>query len=155
MTKERIIELLVVNLTPFVLTALVALVAWGGRALKKKFEADGKISLMEGVALKLFSVADAVVRNVEATTKRGLEEKAKDGLSAEDYKALRDEAIAAVKAGLGEAGLAELKKTFGLATEAAVDTHIGGVVERAVAGVVSKKEAPADAPFAKLPGGLP
>lgn len=160
--KEKIIETVVVYLVPLLLTGLVALVGFGIRALRKKFEADGKISLVEGAVLKVLNVGEMVVRDIEATTKRSLEEKAKDGLTPEEYRLLRDEAIAKLKASLGERGLAELKGAIGLAPEA-VDTYLGGVVERAVTTVSTQsaakeaavKGAASDAPFVKLPGGLP
>jgi len=156
--KEKIIESAVLYVVPLLLTGLVALLGWVGRSLKAKFEADGRLTLLEKLVLKTTGLAEMIVRDVEATTKRSLEEKAKDGLTSEEYKQLRDEAIAKLKASLGERGLAELKSTLGIATDAAMETFIGGAVEKAVTNVsVQKaiKAGPSDSPFAKMPGGLP
>lgn len=155
--KEKIIEVAVIYIVPLLLAGLAALLGWVGRSLKQKFEADGKLTLLERVALKVINLSEMVVRDVETTTKRSLESMKEGGLTADEYRALRAEAVSKLKSSLGEHGLAELRSVLGLTSDVAVDTYLGGVVERAVTVVSTQKaakEAP-DAPFAKLPGGLP
>lgn len=160
--KEVFVHATLTYVVPIIIglffTGLAALITWAAKMLKTKFEADGKVTLIEGAVLKVAHFADAVVRDVEAGTKKSIEAARADGkLDANDYKAIKDEALEKLKASLGERGLTTLRGALDLPPEA-VDTYLSGAVERAVTTVSAQKavkEAAADAPFAKLPGGLP
>lgn len=138
-------------------SGLLALLGWIGKSLKAKFEADGKVSLIEGAVLKVVDLSTTIVHEVEAGTKAKMTALKEDGkLDAADYKALADEALGKLKASLGAEGLKQLGATLGMGGDA-LDTYLKGKLEQAVTSVSTKqavKEAASDAPFAKMPGGL-
>jgi hypothetical protein len=114
---------------------LFGLLAMGGTAalgaLTRKLLGQGHATMVMTAIGKVTEFAALVVADLEATLKPELALATADGtLTTAEVAKLRDVALARVKALLGSAGLAQLRRV--LPSDAAVDVAITGAVEREV-----------------------
>lgn len=117
-----------VHALPLVLTALMGLIAAALVALTKKLNAEASHSKLATLGLRVTSLVDAVVRDVEATVRPLIVAAGADGnLTADEGKAIKDAALRRVKSSLGEHGLKELSAAFG-----DVGHFLSGLIEASV-----------------------
>lgn len=160
-TKSLLMEAFIKYAVPILFPALAALVAWVLVALRKKLEAQAQESKIAAVGAKVAHFGEVVTRELEATLKPELKAATADGkLTPEEYKKLRDIAMARLKSLLAEQGLQELEGVLGIGA-GALDGYLGGIIERAVAAIPSESlgNSPGGAsgviPLPSLPGGMP
>lgn len=158
--KEVMFELFIKTVVPLLGTLLMALFGWAMKALAAKWAADAKNSKLAAVGAKLTMTVDAAVHEVEATVRQKYLELTADGdLSKEDALILKQTAINKAMDYLGKHGVEEAKGILGIGADSFVGL-LGGLVEKAVAGMPSTLpegagKAAASLPLPNLPGGLP
>lgn len=109
-------------------TGLLGLMAFGGAWLAQQ----AKSSRTYAVVSKAFEVAQSIVSHVDATLRPQLQSALQDGqITPLEAAKLKGEALRLFREALGEAGLKQLGRALGLAP-AAVETHMSGVLERAL-----------------------
>lgn len=157
--KSALLEAFVQYLLPVLCTGLAGLVSWAFLALRRKWEADGKVSRLEAVGIKLTTLASSVVHELEVTIRADLKAAAADGkLTKEEMATIKQHALDKLKQMLGQDGLKEAAEVLGLAGGGLVDHLLSGLVEKAVATVPSKPSLAngAGSPgHFRMPGGLP
>jgi hypothetical protein len=110
-------------------------VAWASAKLPALIHARVKNESAAGVLDRLSTLAFAVVTEVQQTIVSGLGDKA-DGAT---LKAARDQAIATVKAHLGDKGIKEATKVLGLKDDDAITKLIVTFIESAVHNLKTSK----------------
>jgi hypothetical protein len=124
---------------PLALTAVAAALAWALAALAKKLQAQATESKLAAVGARLALLADAVVRDVEATLKPELRAAVADGvLTQEELKKLKQAAFNRLKIILTERGMTEAAAVLAVAAPG-LSFVLGGYIERAVAGLRQEK----------------
>lgn len=160
--KSEFLEAFVKYVVPVLFTGIMTLVGIGFSKLAKKWGADGQTSKLAQVGSKFAHFGEMAAHDIEATIRKQLDVAAEDGdLSEADYKKMREVGVAKIKELAGTRGLAELKGVMGVGA-GALDTYIGGVLEKAVASLPSNvtdsqaavASTVAFSPFS-YPGGLP
>lgn len=160
--KSVFLESFVKYVVPVLFTGICTLVGLGFRKLSAKWAAEGQTSKLAQVGAKFAHLGEIAAHEIEGTVRVKLDELAKDGeLSSKDYAELRAVGLDKIKSLAGDKGVAELKGVLGIGA-GALDTYIGGVLEKAVANLPSNvldsqaavASAGASSPF-PYPGGLP
>ena len=123
----------VVSVIPSVVVAVSGVVIAALLSLRRRLEAQTQESRQATVSTRAQLLADGIVRDLEAGLKAELRASAADGaLTAEDYHALKEEALVRLRESLGARGLAEVQQTLCLSQEA-LAIYLSGAVETAVA----------------------
>lgn len=110
-----------------VLPIIGLLVTWASLKLPEWVKAKVKNESVEGVLMRLTTLAFTVVQEVQQTFVSNL-----TSPTPEQLKEARDKALAALKTYLGPKGLEELKKVLGLDGDTAVERLLITFIESAV-----------------------
>lgn len=132
------------------LAGLVAVALFGGARVwqsvspfvRSILEQRAKTSTAAGVLLRVQSVSDAVVADLEATRKAAMERANADGvITSDEARELRDEGIKRLISSIGEHGLEELGKVLGLGAQEVREVAVPGLLEQSVLRVSAAKAA--------------
>lgn len=136
--KSALLSAFIQYVLPVLATGLSALLAWVFVQLGKKYGADATGSKKSQVLNHLFTLAQSVVADLEATLKPQLLAATADGvLTPVEVGLLRDSALNRLKFLAGEKGLAEAQFLLGM-TGGALEGFLMGLIEKAVDGQPAK-----------------
>jgi hypothetical protein len=121
---QPVIEALV-PLVALVVTSVVSLI---GLELRKRISSG----YAQDLTRRAESLAQGIVRELEQTTVAAFREKAADGkIDQNDAAAVKDQALAKLKAQLGDKGVKELESVLGL-TRAQLEAFLASKLEQGV-----------------------
>lgn len=134
-----LLPLFVQHVLPVLLTVLSPIVAIAAGKWAQYVSAKANAAKYEVVAAKLTGIVATVIGDIEQTMRAQFEAAASDGeITPLEAKALRDAAVAKIKAYLGDKGLKEVSKAIGI-PENFVTDYLISVLESRIQAANSAK----------------